>query len=203
MPNTALALSLTWAFVLFIVRTAIQYLRTGSTGIKGFKGRMGSIPWFAGTAATSGIALTFLAPVVSLFHLPGGALLFALPTIHHTGTSIAALGITASVAAQLSMGASWRVGVDDAERTTLVIHGPFRWVRNPIFTSMGIYLVGLLLVLPTPATIIAVALFAVGIHLQVRHVEEPYLLRTHGDTYRRYASRTGRFVPGLGRLPCS
>lgn len=33
--------------------------------------------------------------------------------------------------------------------------------------------------------------------LQVRAAEEPYLLRTHGDD----AARTGRFVPGIGRLP--
>jgi protein-S-isoprenylcysteine O-methyltransferase Ste14 len=203
MPITALILSLTWGLALFVVRTAIQYLRTGATGIKGFRGRFGSLPWVAGTAATGGITLTFLAPVFSLFHLPGGDVLFALPSLHQAGTGIAVLGIAAGVAAQLSMGASWRVGVDQAERTELVTHGPFRWVRNPIFTSMGIYLLGLLLVLPTPVTIVAATLFAVGIHLQVRHVEEPYLLRTHGDAYRRYASATGRFVPGLGTLSSS
>lgn len=203
MPITALTLSLTWGFVLFILRTIIQYLRTGSTGIKGFKGRVGSLPWFAGITATGGISLTFLSPVITLFDLPGGGVLFTLPTLHQAGASTAALGITAGIAAQLGMGASWRVGVDDAERTALVTHGMFRWVRNPIFTSMGIYLLGLLLVLPTPVTIVAAALFAVGIHLQVRYVEEPYLLRTHGAEYRRYASQTGRFVPGLGKLRSS
>jgi protein-S-isoprenylcysteine O-methyltransferase Ste14 len=38
-----------------------------------------------------------------------------------------------------------------------------------------------------------------SLEIQVRRVEEPYLLATHGEAYRRYASRTGRFVPGLGR----
>jgi protein-S-isoprenylcysteine O-methyltransferase Ste14 len=31
-------------------------------------------------------------------------------------------------------------------------------------------------------------------------VEEPYLVRSHGDEYRRYASRVGRFLPGVGRF---
>ena len=31
-------------------------------------------------------------------------------------------------------------------------------------------------------------------------VEEPHLIRTHGEPYLRWASRVGRFVPGLGRL---
>ena len=33
--------------------------------------------------------------------------------------------------------------------------------------------------------------------MQVRFVEEPYLERVHGDDYRRYTERTGRFIPGL------
>ena len=40
----------------------------------------------------------------------------------------------------------------------------------------------------------------VGLELHVRRVEEPYLLRTHGDAYRTYAASAGRFVPGIGRL---
>jgi len=39
-----------------------------------------------------------------------------------------------------------------------------------------------------------------GLELHVRHVEEPYLLQTHGDAYRAYAASAGRFVPGVGRL---
>jgi len=38
------------------------------------------------------------------------------------------------------------------------------------------------------------------VKIQVRLVEEPYLLRTHGPAYARYAQRVGRFLPGLGTL---
>jgi protein-S-isoprenylcysteine O-methyltransferase Ste14 len=33
----------------------------------------------------------------------------------------------------------------------------------------------------------------------VRKVEEPYLATTHGAAYVDYASRVGRFVPGVGK----
>jgi protein-S-isoprenylcysteine O-methyltransferase Ste14 len=39
------------------------------------------------------------------------------------------------------------------------------------------------------------------IELQVRVVEEPHLLRTHGQAYEDWAREVGRFVPGVGRLP--
>ena len=40
----------------------------------------------------------------------------------------------------------------------------------------------------------------VAFQVQVRLVEEPHLLRTHGEPYRAWASRVGRFVPRVGRL---
>ena len=45
-----------------------------------------------------------------------------------------------TVLAQLQMGASWRVGIDDRP-TELVTGGLFRVVRNPIFTALLVFLV--------------------------------------------------------------
>jgi protein-S-isoprenylcysteine O-methyltransferase Ste14 len=102
--------------------------------------------------------------------------------------------------AQLAMGDSWRIGVDERERTALVASGPFRLVRNPIYTSMLLGLGGVALLTPNwPAAVAVVALVA-ALELQVRLVEEPHLLRVHAETYRRYAAETGRFLPGIGRI---
>jgi protein-S-isoprenylcysteine O-methyltransferase Ste14 len=42
------------------------------------------------------------------------------------------LGLAGSLLAQLAMGDSWRIGVDESEKTELVTAGPFAVVRNPI-----------------------------------------------------------------------
>ncbi|MEU0484644.1 isoprenylcysteine carboxylmethyltransferase family protein [Streptosporangium sp. NPDC006013] len=104
---------------------------------------------------------------------------------------------TATLLSQSAMGASWRVGVDEGETTALVTGGPFRLVRNPVFTAMATTSIGWTLLVPSspsPAALIT------AIELQVRVVEEPYLIRTHGSDHRPHASITGRFVPALGRL---
>ncbi len=44
---------------------------------------------------------------------------------------------------QLTMGASWRVGLDRSETTGLITTGPFNRVRNPIYTSMIVMAIGL------------------------------------------------------------
>lgn len=106
----------------------------------------------------------------------------------------------ATLRAQLEMGRSWRIGVDAAETTDLVTKGLFEWSRNPIFTGMVAVACGTVLAVPGPATAAGAALLLAGVEAQVRLVEEPYLLRTHGERYRDFATRTGRFLPGLGRL---
>ena len=40
---------------------------------------------------------------------------------------------------------------------------------------------------------------AAGFRFQVAE-EEAYLVRTYGDSFRAYAARVGRFLPGLGTL---
>jgi protein-S-isoprenylcysteine O-methyltransferase Ste14 len=98
------------------------------------------------------------------------------------------------------MGTSWRVGVDERERTTRVTGGPFAYVRNPIFTFMVVAASGLALLAPNLAALLGLCSLMVGLEIQVRLVEEPYLVRAHGQAYAAYAARAGRFVPGVGRL---
>jgi len=111
-----------------------------------------------------------------------------------------ATGLVITLLAQLAMGDSWRIGVDSDERTTLVTAGPFALVRNPIFTSMLPASLGLALLVPNAVTLAAFVALVGALELQTRVVEEPYLLRVHGDVYAGYAARVGRFVPGVGRL---
>jgi protein-S-isoprenylcysteine O-methyltransferase Ste14 len=120
--------------------------------------------------------------------------------LHVIGIVLAVSGGTAVFLAQLGMGASWRIGVSDEERTDLVTGGWFSVVRNPIYAAMIVGWSGFALIVPTWLSFVAVAMIATGLELLVRAVEEPYLVRTHGNEYGAYAARVGRFVPGVGRL---
>ena len=95
------------------------------------------------------------------------------------------------------MGRSWRIGVQEGERTDLRCDGPFKWCRNPVFS--GMLTTTAALSIGVPWLLLPWALMLLSLQLQVRVVEEPHLLTAHGDTYRDYARATGRFVPGLGR----
>lgn len=118
-----------------------------------------------------------------------------------TGLAVAGLAVAGTYRSQLAMGESWRIGVDTDERTDLVTTGPFGVVRNPIYSCLLAYGLGSAAVTPNPVSLAGVLLSTVGLEQQVRLLEEPHLLRLHGDDYRSWAERVGRFVPFVGRRP--
>ncbi|MGS2618272.1 methyltransferase family protein [Micromonospora sp. LZ34] len=92
------------------------------------------------------------------------------------GLILTAVGIPATLAAQLAMGTSWRVGVDPGEHTALITNGPFALARNPIFTAMAATTLGLTLMVPSTVALAGWLILALALQLQVRAVEEPYLI---------------------------
>ena len=200
MPELAIVLYLVYLLLAFGLRTWIQVRRTGSTGFVGLRGRPGSVEWTGGVLFAAALVTGFAAPVLDLLDVvePIDALDGAAG--HLAGAVLAVAGIGATLYAQIAMGSSWRIGVDETERTDLVTTGPFGVVRNPIFAAMLPTSLGLTLLVPSVVALIGFAALVFALELQTRAVEEPYLLRTHGDAYADYAARVGRFVPGLGKL---
>jgi protein-S-isoprenylcysteine O-methyltransferase Ste14 len=196
----ALALYAVYLLLAFGLRTLIQLRRTGSTGFHGLGGRPGSAEWIAGVGFAVALLLGAAAPVLALLDVVEPIAALDVTAVHVAGAALAVAGIAATFYAQVAMGESWRIGVDAGERTQLVTSGPFELVRNPIFAAMLPTALGLALLVPSWVAIAGLLGLAVALELQVRVVEEPYLLRVHGDSYADYAARVGRFVPGVGRL---
>lgn len=199
MTVAALVLFALYLLVGFGVRTWLQVRATGDAGFRGISGRPGSPEWWAGVLFVVALVAGLLGPVTALAGLAPLPVL-TTPVVQVTGAVVAVLGVVATFVTQVQMGTSWRIGVDESERTDLVTTGPFALVRNPIFTAMALTGLGLALMVPNAVAVAGAVLLLVALHLQVRVVEEPYLLRAHGEAYAAYAAATGRFLPGLGRI---
>ncbi|WP_406727376.1 isoprenylcysteine carboxylmethyltransferase family protein [Streptomyces sp. GD-15H] len=194
----ALALYLCWAGTAFGVRAALQRRRTGDAGFRGISGRPGTASWWAGilfVVAVLGGAAAPVAALAGLPDLPGTE----SPPVQGAGLVLTLAGMASTLAAQTNMGASWRVGVDDNERTPLVTVGLFAHVRNPVFTAMTVAGAGFALMVPNLVAVLTWAALVAAVQLQVRVVEEPYLTAVHGEGYAAYTARAGRFLPGIGR----
>jgi protein-S-isoprenylcysteine O-methyltransferase Ste14 len=199
MAPAALVVYLIWAALAFGLRSWVQWRRTGDAGFRGAGLRPGTVQWWVRTLFVGAMVIGAAGPIAGLAGMaPIGFL--ERPVIQAAGTIAAVLGVAGTVAAQASMGASWRIGVDDSEHTALVTTGAFALARNPIFTAMIITAAGLAAMVPNPVSFFGLVLTVVAIELQVRAVEEPYLQRVQGQLYRDYATAVGRFLPGVGRL---
>jgi len=193
----ALSLELVFVALAFGWRSWIQWRRTGATGF--IRPRRG-----ASMAEMAG-SVGFVSALVLLVAAPLGDLagLSRLPFLDSawaamTGLVLAASGVALTLVAQVSMGDSWRIGVDTGERTSLVTDGVFGRVRNPIFTAMLLAAVGVVFLVPNVVAVAALAVLAAALEIQVRFVEEPYLRVAHGAMYDDYQRRAGRFLPGVG-----
>jgi len=183
----------------FGVRVAVALRQTGSTGISSL-GSAPAIELVGGGLFAVGVLLGGINPLLAVLDVVEPAKGLDETWAHVAGFALCAIGIAGTFAAQMAMGASWRIGVDPEERTELVTGGVFQLCRNPIYTFMIIAWAGFALLVPTLIVAVAGALLIVGLEIQVRLVEEPHLIRTHGQPYAAYARGVGRFLPGLGRL---
>jgi protein-S-isoprenylcysteine O-methyltransferase Ste14 len=196
MSTVALVLYTVALAVIFGLRSWVQRRRTGSTGFRGFSGTPADAGWWGGVLFVVAVVLGLAGPLLAVL----GVVVADPPfVVQVSGLVLALAGFAATLAGQIGMGSSWRVGVDPAERTALVTTGVFGVVRNPVFTAMVAAMAGVVLMVPTWVSGLALAALVVAVELQVRVVEEPYLRAMHGATYEEYAARTGRFVPGIGR----
>jgi protein-S-isoprenylcysteine O-methyltransferase Ste14 len=77
----------------------------------------------------------------------------------------------------------------------LVVTGPYRFVRNPMYIGAAMALAGAALFYQSWALVGYLIALAVVTHLLVTFYEEPTLRRMFGDEYRGYCARTGRWWP--------
>ena len=198
MATVGLALFSLYFAVAFGLRSWLQYRRTGDSGFRGLSGRIGSVEWWGGALFAVALVTGLSAPIADLAGLdPIDALTAAW--IQGVGIVLAVAGILTTFAAQVSMGTSWRIGVDSAESTNLVTDGAFAAARNPIFTAMALTGIGLALVVPNVVAFVGLVILLAALQIQVRAVEEPYLRATHGARWDEYSARVGRFLPWLGK----
>ncbi len=124
------------------------------------------------------------------------------PMTPHTqwiGVAATLLGLVALILTFIcwrQMGRSWRIGIDPAEKTELVIRGAYRIVRHPIYALSIILMLCTLLAVPTIPMLATAMIHITLITLEALR-EEQYLRKIHGAPYTAYCGSTGRFIPRL------
>jgi len=77
----------------------------------------------------------------------------------------------------------------------LVVHGLYRYVRNPMYLSVATIAIGELIVWPSRGLLIWWLSWFAWVNVFVIAVEEPALKRQFGSSYAHYARAVGRWLP--------
>jgi protein-S-isoprenylcysteine O-methyltransferase Ste14 len=113
------------------------------------------------------------------------------------GLLLIVIGTNAAVHVHIWSGSRRRARHDPLSRNTRLVEGPFALVRHPMLFSLVVALIGVVLVVPSPQVLGGAVVTISSCLLYARRVVDPALLAAGaGD----YTARTGRLIPGVGRL---
>jgi protein-S-isoprenylcysteine O-methyltransferase Ste14 len=82
----------------------------------------------------------------------------------------------------------------------LVMHGPYRWIRHPLYTSVALLVAAMSLVAANWFFLVT-GIGVLSLLVVRTRTEEANLVARFGDSYRTYMNRTGRFLPRIGQHP--
>lgn len=93
----------------------------------------------------------------------------------------------------------WRQIYAAVNRKEMARNGLYRYIRHPQYTGFFLFLLGSMINWPTAITMLTLPILWF-VYLRLARAEEQDAIMTFGESYRRYMSQTGRFVPWIGRV---
>jgi protein-S-isoprenylcysteine O-methyltransferase Ste14 len=96
-----------------------------------------------------------------------------------------------------SLGRNLTDTVVTRERHTLIVHGPYRWIRHPLYSSAGLLIAAVSLIAGN-WFFFATGVALLSVLVMRTRTEEENLVARFGERYQRYMERTGRFLPKAG-----
>jgi protein-S-isoprenylcysteine O-methyltransferase Ste14 len=112
------------------------------------------------------------------------------------GLGVAICGVGLSIWARLTLGENWSNFPTIKQDHALIVSGPYRAVRHPIYAGLLFALVGSALQHGLVRSFLAVLTCVVGLYLKVS-VEEEFMVQRFGEAYLRYRRNVSTLVPFL------
>ena len=110
------------------------------------------------------------------------------------GAALTFAGIAFAIWARMRIAGNWSSDVTLKHDHELIVAGPYRWVRHPIYTGILLALIGSALALDEWRGVLAVALAGAAFWRKLK-IEEAVMRRQFGEAYARYAKRVPALIP--------
>jgi len=139
--------------------------------------------------------LGFLAGVIWRFVVPGDALPAALAaSARWLGLSLIVAGFTLSMSGVVTFLRAKTTTLPHRAASRLVVSGPYRFTRNPMYVGINAFYIGLALAMNRLWPLALLPLLFVILVRSVIRLEERYMEERFGDEYRAYRRSVRRFL---------
>jgi protein-S-isoprenylcysteine O-methyltransferase Ste14 len=110
------------------------------------------------------------------------------------GWSLVGVGVLLAVSAVVLFRRAETTPNPTRPTTALVLHGPYRFTRNPMYVGLGLCYLGATLLVSSAWPLVLSPVLIVLVQRWVIAPEEAYLERRFGAEYRAYRARVRRWV---------
>ena len=114
-----------------------------------------------------------------------------------TGVGLIAIACGLLVWTFRSLGRNLTDTVVTRQQHTLVVQGPYFWIRHPLYDSAALLTVAVSLMAANWFLFVTGVVIVSLLIIRTR-TEEENLVARFGDSYRTYMEQTGRFLPRIG-----
>jgi protein-S-isoprenylcysteine O-methyltransferase Ste14 len=175
-------------FYIFFFTRAFLLSKSLGKNIKANNGLVNTSIFFAGITAILFIAYLLMPQIGEQL-----IIFYSSDILTIIGSILITIGLAACCIASMTLKKSWRIGVNEKEKTELITDGIYRISRNPYFASYDLVLLGMVLCLLSPLFIIPVFITMVLFHLMILK-EETHLEKQHREKYRKYKKEVRRYI---------
>lgn len=180
-----------WYFIWGCWIVFLLYWIVSARGAKPVQERQSLISeWSWRAPLLLGAALLIFAP----FPPPDRVLVPASPQWHWTGAILTLCGLLVAIWARRTLGGNWSSAVSLKHGHELIQSGPYRWVRNPIYTGLTLMFLGTALVVGRASSLLALALAIAAYWIKLKQ-EERVMQRQFPAAFAAYRRQVKALIP--------
>lgn len=116
--------------------------------------------------------------------------------VYSIGLALAVAGAALAIWSRHLLGRNWSASVQLKEGHELIVAGPYRVIRHPIYTGFLLLFLGSALMVGEWRGLLAVAIVFVSFWFKLRK-EEAWMIERFGDAYREYRRKTRALIPAI------
>jgi protein-S-isoprenylcysteine O-methyltransferase Ste14 len=156
-----------------------------ASGVKSGRTRRGR---FAG-ARVAIVLIILLLGRVRAFRRPAST----DPAVAGVGLAVFLVGLAVAVWARVHLGRNWGTPMSEKENPELVTTGPYRWIRNPIYSGLILAMIGTAVAVSLEWLVVLIPLGGYFVYSAV--MEQRFMTEKFPDTYPAYRDATKMLIP--------